>query len=731
MKSLRQLAPLLSLPLCLLSVRGDEAPPSAGSVVAGVVDPIVEEIAEAVAPAMTAEERAAKLGFAAHLSPDSDLFMALYDGSGMVRGLADLDVWEFIRKVVKEEEGVDPEEQIAGVTSQVESVLGTELFLAFGPGSADQYGVLNELSVATTYYQFRAMARSMARGAAEGDLEQGVEDLDNPEWLGEFARDIGRFMPVIEKAQFPPVIAGLRITDEEQMGVFEQQLRDVLGMFGEAGEAVDFEKGGAKFAGSLFKGGMLADAAADDREEMDAMIGEENVDRILASLRQKQLVVCVGRLDDYLLLYFGSSEEACPLVDDLGGSLAADDRISFIDGFKDSPVHGVVYGSEGMMQEMIISSLKQMAEGCRDGIQGVDGLGETRELVALLDMVGEREQALLDLYKAETLGAVISVDQGVRFDLFGGTVSGAVDYESPHRLASLGEGENVLLFANWTNDREYNERASELIELLVEVGYAAVGKIAALEVEDDSLAEFKAGFQMFDGMFREDVVKLWNGLSALDSGLGNEAALIADVGAGFPPVPGVPEGVVKDGRFPRMAVVAPVEERARLKESWTMVDESLRSMLGKVNEMGDMKLHMPSPTNSQADDIVTWYFDALAFSDDLKPSVTVSDEWFVASTSKPQALELMKTAGTGDVVRRGLWMKLDLAVLRGYAGDLLKLADENRDEIFSSESDLASFREALPKIMEGLESLEEFEAVTIHERREAGRRQATLHFHLR
>ena len=162
-----------------------------------------------------------------------------------------------------------------------------------------------------------------------------------------------------------------------------------------------------------------------------------------------------------------------------------------------------------------------------------------------------------------------------------------------------------------------------------------------------------------------------------------------------------------------------------------MVEESVRSLLAKANEMGDMKLHMPAPTNSEKDDIVTWYFDALAFSDDLKPSVTVSDDWFVASTSKPQALDLMARAGTGESDRKGLWMKFDMDVLRTYLEEAAKLADQNGEDLFPDEAKLEDFRKDLPQVLEGLASLKQFESVTVHERMEGGHRRATLHFHLR
>jgi hypothetical protein len=277
----------------------------------------------------------------------------------------------------------------------------------------------------------------------------------------------------------------------------------------------------------------------------------------------------------------------------------------------------------------------------------------------------------------------------------------------------------------------YAQRASELAGLVFEAAYATAGHVSRMEVESEELDPIKGGFEMFDGMFREDLLKLWRGLETLDHGLGDEGALVIDLKAGFPPVPGVPEAVVEEGRFPRLAYVAPVEERAKLKESWTMVDASLRSLLKSANEMGGITLHMPTPTSSEKNDIVTWYFDVLAFSDDLKPSVTLNDEWFVASTSRPQALELMARAGDGETKRDGLWLKIDLGVLRTYLTESTKLLDMNSEEILADEDMLEDSRAVLPKILEALAALEEFEAVTIHERQEDGRRRATLHFHVR
>ncbi|BCX49549.1 hypothetical protein HAHE_34570 [Haloferula helveola] len=727
----------LALPLHLLFYASCEKTEpvveKAGESVKEAAGEVAEVIEKAVdpTPALSAEERAKMLGFASHLSADSDTFMAIYDGVGMVDGLRKLKIWEFIRETAKEEEGFDPEEAIGEGAGEVRPFLGEEFFLATGDGSAEQFDSMQKLQNRMSYYQFRILSNAFAKGAAEGDLEGAMSDIDDEAWLMEFAKDIGQYMPIVESVQVPPVMAGLKISDAEAMGMAEEQVRSFLAMAGDGAEPLEFEKAGAKFSGSLFKGEMLAEELEGGREEMDGMLGKENVDKIVAALKEKNLVLAAGKMGDYLLVYIGGSAEACPLADDLSGSLAASDAVSFIDGFGGKKVHGVFYGSEGLLKSSATAGLKPIAEGCRDGLKGVDGFGDTREIAALLDMVGEREAELLAMYDPASIGGVISVDEGVKFDIIGGGDQGAIDYGAKHQLAALGEGENVLLFADWVSDADYSEKAAGLVELLAETAYAVTGHLARLDVESDELMELKGGYQMFDGMFREDLLKLWAALSTMNNGLGEESAIVVDLNAEFPPIPNVPKGVVEEGRFIRASYVAPVKDRSKLKESWAAVDESVRAILATVKEMEGPELHMLKPTNSEKDDLVTWYFDAFAFSDDVKPSVTVSDEWFAASTSKTQALDLVGKAGADGPARQGSWMKLDLDVLRAYLDEAVKLVDKNGEEIIPDPDALAEFREQLPRVAKGLAAAEQFEAVTFHDRMENGSRRMTLHVKVR
>lgn len=695
------------------------------------VDQAVDEVVS-LGSAASAKERAAKLGFVGHLSSDTETVMALYDGKGMVTNLRDLDIWKFIVKVAEEEEGSNPEDEIAPQAEMVGQFFGNEMFLATGNGTVEQTKSLQILNAKMSYYQFRAMSQALAEGVTSGDMESAIETMgDSEAWLMDLAKDIGEYMPLIEGAEIPPVLAGIKVTDKDSVEMAEGQIAQMLGEVPpEMGEPLEFEKAGASFKGILLKGETLVGAMESDRSDMDEMLGKENVDKILASLKTKELVVASGKLDDYLLVYIGGSVEACPIAESLETSLAANDAISFVDAHLGNPIHGLLFGSKNLMGALDAGGLGEMAAGVRDGIANVDGIADKREIVALLDMVGEREDSVLELMDSSTFGGLITLDGGARFDLFGGVDSGAVDHSADHKLASLGEGENVLMFGNWVGDEEYGNRASDLMKVVVESAYALTGKVMEADIEEGDFAEFKQGFDMFDQLFRKDFLSLYDGLSTAGSGLGNEGALVVDLNADFPPFPGVPQELVEGSRFVRASYVAPVTDRAKLGDAWKAVDLSVRSMLKSAKELGAPDINMLVPTNSEKNDVITWYFDAAAFSDDVKPSVTITDDWFVASTSRTQALDLVGRAGTeAKVTKKGAWFELDLDTLREFADETLELLDENSEVILGGDAE--DFQEQLPRIKEGLKALQQFDGITIHDRKENGTRRISLHFQTR
>ena len=140
---------------------------------------------------------------------------------------------------------------------------------------------------------------------------------------------------------------------------------------------------------------------------------------------------------------------------------------------------------------------------------------------------------------------------------------------------------------------------------------------------------------------------MWDSFSGDFGGsLGNERAWIVDLNGSVPAIPGIPQPVVDEAKFPRISMVAPVTDRAKLAASWEKMNTSLTSMLAKVSEMTGQDIPMQKPISSEKDGFTTWFFSMPFFNDDFMPSVTVGDQWFAASTSKNQALDLVNKAAT-------------------------------------------------------------------------------------
>ncbi|WP_193214201.1 hypothetical protein [Luteolibacter marinus] len=684
---------------------------------------------------LTAGERAAMLGIVAHLSKETESVMAVYDGKEIVNRLRTLKTWGFIREVAQEEEGMDPEEEIADDLEAAGKFIGQEIFMATGKGTGPQLANLMKLSQRSNYYQMRVMTEAFVEGAKEGDLS-GMSQASAEAMMG-MTKELGKEMALLEGAAMPPVLVGVKALDEESLGMAKENLTSSLEslpqLLGEAVEPAEFTQGGAEFKGYKISGEFLASQMEESRSDIEQTLEPADVDRMIAAMKTKNLVLAAGTLGNYVMFYLGDNAEACPLVESVDDSLAANDSISFVDGYKDEKVVGFLYGEQGLVKASVAGSLKDMALGIRDGLAGSDGLGDTRDLASLLELIGDKEESLLALASSESVGGLVVLDEGVKFEMFGGTDRGGIDFTAGHQLGGLGKGEDVMLFGNWITTPEYSKRAREYGEVIVETAYAMAEKVAGLEIEDaGEFAGFQQGFGMFNDKFRADALGLWDALSVAGSGLGEETALVVDLKGTMPPIPGMPQDLVDGGRFVRASVISPVTDRSKLTDSWGQIDGSLKNIFKTLSELAGEEIPMQKPISSEKNDLVTYFFSFPFFNDDFLPSVTVGDKWFVASTSKLQSLDLIAQAEAGaGGERKGMWMELDFDALRKFAAEWTTLMETKGGDAFGEMPQYAEFKEQLPRIRKGLEAFEEFDSVSVAERKEGGKLRTTLHFKVR
>ncbi len=728
-------ASLLLIPVLALSlgsckkkeaVRAPETP-------APVAESPVPEAPRPV-PKVNPEERAAKLGFVKHLAQDTEGVLVFHDATKTAARVKATKLW----KLVENQMGVggdEPAEVDAGEPTGPAALFGTEFTLALGKSAAEQTGNLLTFSRRMGYFQMRSIARAFAAAVKSGDvstLSDSFAGSYGPELFKDLLKDPQSGISLLEKSKIPPVYMAFK-TKEADRAAAAQQLAAMIAnanMLGEMVEPVEIENAGCKFEGVKILGARISATMAEGRADMDEALDAATVDQLLAAVAKKDLLVLSGTVGDYVVLFVGGSADDLKLAADVGQSLAASDALAFSDAWVSKELAAVVYGRKEAMDTLASAAggIAEMTNGLRDGLAGADGLGDTRDLEAMFKIVAERESALRKLAGNDSLGMVAFFEDGLKIESYGGTDNGMVDWKQPNKLACLGDSEEVVLFANMTTDAVYDEKARAYAEALLETAYAMAMRVAEAPIEGEELTRFREMAKLFDGKFRPDMLALWDAYSNdFGASLGHERALVVDFKGSAPAIPGLSQAVVDSAKVPRVSIIAPVTDRARLADSWDKMNTTLTGTLAKISEMTGQKIPMQKPLSSEKNGNTTWFFPMPFFTDDFLPSVTVGDKWFAASSSKSQALELIAKADAGGETRNGFYFRMNFKVLENYSQETLRLIDENAEAVTGA---------ALPadraRLMEDVvAALGDLDTLTVHSRREDAVLRSSLHFKTR
>ena len=699
-------------------------------------------------PAVSTEERAAKLGFSRHLPQDTESVLSFYNGTKSAERVKSSKLWKLIEKQMgggmvdldddnsepKNEEAKKPDAPADEPVGPA-MLFGTEFSIALGKSSGEQLGNLLTLNRRMSYFQFRGMAKAFVAAAKNGD----AKDIGNAftsgygeELATDLLKDPESGIALLEKAKVPPMYFAFRANESRRAEAL-QQLSGVianLGMLGEMATPVDVEKAGQKFEGFKILGAKISANIAADRDKMDKTLGTATVDQLLAALAKKDIVILSGTIGDYALMFIGSSLDDLNFASDSGHSLVAGDALAFSDAYAKKELAALVYGQKAARDTLYasIGGLADMTNGLRDGLSGSDGLGDTRDLEAMLQIVAEREAALMKLVTNESSGTVAFFEEGLKIESYGGSDSGAIDWKSSNKLAHLGDSPDAVLFADLSVDAAYDEKANAYVESVIETAYAMAMKVAEFPMENKEMAQFKEIAKMFDSNFRTDAVDLWSAFNSdFGKSFGGERALVVDLKGSAPAVPGIPQAVVDQAKVPRISIIRPVADRAKLAASWDKMNAGTTRILAKVSAMVGQEIPMQKPLSSEKNRVTTWFFPLPFFNDDFLPSVTLNDQWFAASTSKNQALDLIAKATAGGETRDGFWLNLNFKALETFANENYKIADENAEALMGAPFTQAQRKNAL----DAIKSLDDLDRLTVHSRREGTELRTSIHFKTR
>ena len=737
--------PVVALGLGACKKKEDAKAPDTKTPVAEAVEKVKDAVAAVTGKKIGPEERAAKLGFVRHLPQDTEVVLAFYNGSKIAGSVKKSKLWKLVQQqmtggvVIDAEDipepGQEDEPAFDAEPAGVSALFGSEFTMAMGKSTGEQAGHLLTLNRRMGYFQMRGLARAFAAAVSSGEvasLDASLMSAYGSELAKDLLKDPQSGITLLEKAKMPPLYFAFKTKEEDRPAAAQQVAAMVANtsLLGEMVEPLSVEISGNRFEGSKILGAKISATLAEGREAMEEELDAATVDQLLAAIAKKDIVVLSGTVGDHVLLFIGASADDLKLAAGLSQSIVSTESLAFSDDYAGKDLAMLGYGQKAAMDTLIQSTggLSEMTNGLRDGLAGAEGLGDTRDLEALFQIVAEREAALRKLGGNEALGMVAYFDQGLKIESYGGSDGGMIDWKSSNKLGHLGDSEDVVLFADVTGDAVYDEKARDYFEALFETAYALGMKVADAPLAGEDLVQYKEMAKLFESKFRPDMAALWDAFASdFGNSLGQESAWVIDFKGGAPAVPGVPAKLLAEGKIPRISMIAPVTDRAKLSASWDKMNTTLTGTLAKISEVTGEEIPMQKPMSSERGGNTTWFFPMPFLTDDFVPSVTVGDKWFAASTSKNHALDLIAKAEAGGKSRDGFWLNLNFKALETYAGETLKLVEENAVAMTDAPLDAKNRKLAADAIA----TLADLDRLTVHSRRESGVLRSSVHFKTR
>ncbi|MGB0775440.1 MAG: hypothetical protein ACPGUY_06310, partial [Akkermansiaceae bacterium] len=661
--------------------------PETGSEGTPATAPAVETPkAEPLKATATAAKRAEKLGFAKNLPKEISHYEAMFNGRKAFDKLMATDLGQFIIERM-EAEGMEYKDMLENeqVAAQI-ATYSEEYFAAYGEGTDESFQLAYDFMERAAYF-----GAKVGVFAADGYMREGEDfNIEGPKVLfeGPLKGAPKELIKMMARFDMPAFYQGARVSDEETRELVSAQMEELASQIGngmpDATEEVIVKRGGSEFKGYKIVGAKLAEMIGEEEtEELKKGFDIEDIEAFKKELAKKNIVIVSGSIGEYVISFIGKSIDDLKFVDDVEQSICANEKMVFMDKYLDKELLYAGYSDAdfvnkvGNVESVLFKILGSAASGASDGLGDATSLGDTQDIEALLEDIKSQGDKIA--------GFVGYMEDGLKVEVYGGSNLPALDLNSSHTLSSLETSNDTLLFANWTNNEDYNTKILNYIDSLGETSYLVAKRLASQDADGDrEIEEFQEGLNKFDSKLRENVLGLWKTLRGeFAEGLGSESAVVVDINGSFPKVPNVPPVVLKEGKVPRVAIASRVADRDKLKQSWEKINTNLEKLLATIGEMqGGEPIPMQSRMSSDKDGLKTWFIAFPFLSDDFVPSVSVSDELFFASTSKTFSEGLAeKFKAGGGVARKGAWLRVDFKVLSKFAKEWRELIEKNADEL--------------------------------------------------
>lgn len=617
------------------------------------------------------------LGFAIRVPADADMYISGNHADDFFNSLLK-PVSDFV-----ETQNPSPEkkQEWDETIRELSGKVGDEAFAYVGRGVAGH--------LATAGENYRKMSAEMAGLMASSVLGTlaGEPVTPDPEQFKETV--LGMMRKSLEKIggdsklNIPSVVMGWRPLPGKEAECLAPVASGLDGWFKNIASAkpLDFKASGGEFRGYQLEGKELfADALAEfDQKrangELPPWLGDlqpEQVDQLVAAMKNLRFTLAAGILDGRVLIYAGDGAGGLRLAEKPAESLAGSEALVWSREFSKRRVLGMAYVSEAMQRALLpwfdsSDYWLALAEAVRPPLQ------DTNLIRGLLTRMADTSR---ELAKREPMAwsAMVFEDEGVRWESSGGWKDPAIDYQTPLRMTPAVMAANPAVRIQWVQNRGWKDLSWSQIE------------IAAL-LCDSLINELKkAGNPMSEAVPAEAFATLREELQALNrayrdefrAGIGDEVAFIADLQGEVPAIPGISEATVKSGTIPRFLIARPIVDRSKVTLSGKSLAETWRTLTKLATEMSGTELPVILPQSLDSDGLKTWYPPLPFIGGDFVPGVTLNDQMWMLGTSRSMAASFAKATAAPADEETGVRVEIRFSPFREWIHNLYQL---NRQEI--------------------------------------------------
>ena len=621
------------------------------------------------------EKEAKPFGLVSKLTQDTEIIFGLTHFEEFANEIGKSNTWKKIIELLDLQAGFDISD-LAEPWGAAMDVIGEDAFFGFGKGTAANLDRLTKLSDEYNKISYEVagsqLLSELGFGGNESSPEELMKDLLD-QLLGD---ENGEFEKTLNELQLPAFIAGAKVGDgmaAQLVGQFSA-MEDQLPPFVLTSE-FDVSEGVTFRSWSVAAKDVFDDNA---RDQMRQEIGDEKLaEKLEEIIDSKKVEVSFGAHGDFLIVGFGPDHSHIKFVENEDDSLMAISDFQFAKGYADKKILAYNYFSkEALSAFNSPGQFSSLTEGLAEILKSINEEIDIEKIIPLVSKLGKQLDDATKLNIDSTAGVLYRED-GLKWASIGGASVPGVDTNVPLKLAPA-VSEDAFLLINTAEKIDSRKNSIATFETVAQILHGA-GQTAIQFQGDQQVAEM---FEMFDGMFRPKLLKIWSIFkSKVANGLGSEGGIVVDLKGSMPKIPGVPAEFVKNGKVPRISIFNSVKNRKHLAEAWEQLVPAINEIAAAIpGQEPGQEFQIPDTLSMDGKNLTTHFIGLPFVSNDFLPSLSISDELFFLSTSKKATDELSAAIienKNNDM--NGLVLRVNVEQLIQFANAWIGLIEKSED----------------------------------------------------